>query len=199
MENNVVLDIIIEFVKAVKSAKKEKEVVSIINGKEYKIKAAGYLLGQIVRQYNIPEDHYYISVAAENKWKELSNENIWDFVYRDSITCTSEVPVSVKKYKNNEKEPTEAVIKNEENFIFRDIFHDEHIIPIRIIIENLINLEELSYQSVEKVLSNIYVCRILKWEDRKIKPKSNRPFDFELVKKQIYEPEDIILKCRIEN
>lgn len=60
-------------------------------------------------------------------------------------------------------------------------------------------MEELSYQSVEKVLSNIYVCRILKWEDRKIKPKSNRPFDFELVKKQIYESEDIFLKCRIEN
>ena len=96
--------LIIEFVKAVKSAKKEKEIVSVINGKEYKIKAAGYLLGQIVRQYNIPEDHYYISVAAENKWKELSNENIWDFVYRDSITCTSEVPVSVKKYKNQEKQ-----------------------------------------------------------------------------------------------
>ena len=106
MENNVVLDIIIEFVKAVKSAKKEKEVVSVINGKEYKIKAAGYLLGQIVRQYNIPEDHYYISVAAENKWKELSNENIWDFVYRDSITCTSEVPICVEKYKNNEKTAT---------------------------------------------------------------------------------------------
>ena len=199
MENNVVLDIIIEFVKAVKSAKKEKEVVSVINGKEYKIKAAGYLLGQIVRQYNIPEDHYYISVAAENKWKELSNENIWDFVYRDSITCTSEVPICVEKYKNNEKTATNAEIIKGQNFIFRDIFHDEHIIPIRIIIENLINLEELSYQSVEKVLSNIYVCRILKWEDRKIKPKSNRPFDFELVKKQIYEPEDIILKCRIEN
>lgn len=199
MENNVVLDIIIEFVKAVKSAKKEKEIVSVINGKEYKIKAAGYLLGQIIRQYNIPEDHYYISVAAENKWKELSNENIWDFVYRDSITCTSEVPIYVDKYKNNEKTAIKAEITKGQNFIFRDIFHDEHIIPIRIIIENLINLEELSYQSVEKVLSNIYICRILKWEDRKIKPKSNRPFDFELVKKQIYEPKDIILKCRIEN
>ena len=54
MENNVVLDIIIEFVKAVKGAK--KEIVSVVNGKEYKIKAAGYLLGQIIRQYNIPED-----------------------------------------------------------------------------------------------------------------------------------------------
>ena len=153
MENNVVLDIIIEFVKAVKGAK--KEIVSVVNGKEYKIKAAGYLLGQIIRQYNIPEDHYYISVAAENKWKELSNENIWDFVYRDSITCTSEVPICVEKYKNNEKTATKAEIIKGQNFIFRDIFHDEHIIPIRIIIENLINLEELCYQSVEKVLSNI--------------------------------------------
>ena len=78
MENNVVLDIIIEFVKAVKGAK--KEIASVVNGKEYKIKAAGYLLGQIIRQYNIPEDHYYISVAAENKWNELSNKNIWDFI-----------------------------------------------------------------------------------------------------------------------
>ena len=197
MENNVVLDIIIEFVKAVKGAK--KEIVSVVNGKEYKIKAAGYLLGQIIRQYNIPEDHYYISVAAENKWKELSNENIWDFVYRDSITCTSEVPVSVKKYKNNEKDPTKDVIKNGENFIFRDIFHDEHIIPIRVIIENLLKLDTLTYENVEKILNQIYICRILKSEDRNIKPKSNRPFDFEIVKKQIYEPQNIILKCRKEN
>ena len=197
MENNVVLDIIIEFVKAVKGAK--KEIVSVVNGKEYKIKAAGYLLGQIIRQYNIPEDHYYISVAAENKWDELSNKNICDFIYRDSITCTSEVPVSVKKYKNNEKDPTKDVIKNGENFIFRDIFHDEHIIPIRVIIENLLKLDTLTYENVEKILNQIYICRILKSEDRNIKPKSNRPFDFEIVKKQIYESEDIILKCRIEN
>lgn len=195
MEKNTVLDIIIEFVSAVKSS---NEITSVVDGQEYKIKAAGYLLGQIIRQYNIPEDHYYISVAAEKKWNELSNKNIWDFVYRYSITCTSEVPVSVKKYKNNEKEPTKDVIKNGENFIFRDIFHDEHIIPVKVIVEKLIHLEELTYENVEKILDNIYICRILKEEDRKIKEKSNRPFDFEIVKNQIYAKYDIVLKCKTE-
>lgn len=196
MESNVVLDIIIEFLKGVKSA---NQVVSIVGDKEYKIKAAGYLLGQIIRQYEVPEDHYYISVAAENKWNELSNENIWDFVYRDSITCTSNIPVSVKKYKNNEKTANETEVKKGDHFIFRDIFHDEHIVPIKIIIDNLLKLEEITYQNVENILDKIYVCRILKFEDRKIKQKSNRPFDFELAKKQIYEPLDIILKCKNKN
>ncbi len=194
MEKNVVLDLIIEFVKAVNTKNK---IVSKNDNKEHIIGNTKYLLGQIIRQYEIAEDHYYISSAAEDLWRKLSTEDIWKYKYRASVKCSSIEPVCVKKYKNNENNSTEEEVKNGEKFIFRDVFHDEHIIPIKVIIDKLMNLKELTYPNVEAVLDQIFVCRILKSEDREIPQKSKRPFDFERIRKKIYADCGIELKCRI--
>ena len=195
MEKNSVLDIIIEFVRAVNN---NNSIQTFIGGKEYKICAAKYLLGQIIRQYEIPEDHYYISYEAEKLWNQLSNDDIWKYCYRAIVQCDTNNNLIVKKYKNNEKIPRKQEIKHGDKFIFRDVFHDEHIVPIKVIIENLLSLTDLTYENVEKILDKIYICRILKSEDRNIKQKSNRPFDFQKAKKEVYEPCDITLKCRKE-
>ena len=196
MEKNNVLDIIIEFVKAVNDS---NSIKTFIGGKEYKICAAKYLLGQIIRQYEIPEDHYYISYEAEKLWGLLSNDDIWKYCYRAIVQCDTNNNLIVKKYRNNEKNPSEQEIKHGDKFIFRDVFHDEHIVPIKVIIENLLSLTDLTYENVENILDKIYICRILKSEDRNIPQKSNRPFDFEKAKKEVYEPCNIALKCRKEN
>ena len=196
MEKNNVLDIIIEFVKAVNDS---NSIKTFIGGKQYKICAANYLLGQIKRQNENPEDHYYISYEAEKLWSLLSNDDIWKYCYRAIVQCDTNNNLIVKKYRNNEKNPSEQEIKHGDKFIFRDVFHDEHIVPIKVIIENLLSLTDLTYENVENILDKIYICRILKSEDRNIPQKSNRPFDFEKAKKEVYEPCNIALKCRKEN
>lgn len=199
MENNKVLDIIIEFIKAAKQKNPEDRKIVFDSGKKsYKICSAGYLLGQIVRQYDIPIENYYISKAAEKKWNELSNDDIWKYVYRDAILCTSENPVFVKQYTGSSRNPKENKISNGQKFIFRDIFHDEHIIPVKTIIQELFKLDELSYDNVEDILNKMCVCRILKEEDRKLSRTYNRYFDFQKTYENVYKPQHIILKSRIE-
>ena len=202
MKNNKVLDIIIEFTKAAKRKNpKDRKIIFDSGEKFYKICGAGYLLGQIIRQYDIPLENYYISEAAEKKWQELSDKNIWDFTYRDTVLCTSKNPVSVKQYIGSNKEPLKDentnFLNGGQKFIFRNIFHDEHIIPIKIIIQELFGLEELSYDKVEEVLNKICVCRILKEEDRKISRTANRYFDFEQTYHNVYKSNNIILKNRL--
>ena len=203
MKNNKVLDIIIEFTKAAKQENpKDRKIVFDSGKKCYKICSAGYLLGQIIRQYDIPIENYYISEAAEKKWNELSNENIWDYTYRATIPCTSKNPVSVKQYIGSNKEPikdeSKTFLTEGQKFVFRNIFHDDHIIPIKIIIQELFSLEELSYDKVEEVLNKMCICRILKEEDRNLSRTANRYFDFEQTYHEVYKPKNIILKNRLK-
>ena len=194
MEKNKVLDIIIEFVNAVKN---EGRIEVKKNNKLYSIFSARYLLGQIIRQYEIPKNHYYISKSAQNKWKTLSNEDVWKYTHRNIVKCSAKNEVEIKKFKNNGREATVQKIKTGEKFVFNDVFHDEHIIPVKIIIEELLKIEKLSYSNVEEVLDKIYICRMLKEEDRSIDIKANRPFDFKKVIDEIYKPKGIKILPRI--
>lgn len=195
MEKNKVLDIIIEFVNAVKE---DNRIELKKNDKFYSIFSARYLLGQIIRQYEIPKDHYYISKEAKAKWKTLSNEDIWKYTHRNIVKCSAKNEVEIKIFNGNKKEPEVKKIKLGEKFIFNDVFHDEHIIPVNIIIKELLKIEKLSYKNVEEVLDKIYICRMLKEEDRSIEEKSKRPFDFKKVIDEIYKPKGIKILPRVE-
>lgn len=185
MENNIVIDIIIVFVKALKS----NAVIFNDNYKQYKIHSPKYLLNQILRQYEIADDHYLLSKKAEQLWEKITNEDIKNYHYRNTVFCENDEPIKVKIFKNNSNIFEEKILNKKDKFVYNDIFHNEHIIPIEIIIEQLTLLEnqnKLNYENVKNVLDSIYVCRMLKEEDRRIKYKYKRPFNLNYILDNIY-------------
>ena len=167
MDKNInVLDIIVTFVKAIKETPKNKEKMPYyyFDDKENRIWGAKYLLGQILRQYRLDANHIIVSKRADELWKEITGEeSIHNHGYRDVIK--SKVDRKIIKYSGSSKKGENAELKVGESFIWNDIFHDEHVIPIADIIEHLISLDELNYGNVQNILNNIYMCRMLKSEN----------------------------------
>ncbi len=179
-EKNVVLDIIIEFIKACKGERKAIEHRTG-EGEVLAIQSTEYLLGQIIRQYAIDISHHFVSVAAMEKWKKISSEPIFKYWYRMAVTKTTEGVAEVEKCVGSSKKFMEIKLEKGDTFIFRDVFHDEHIVPVNMIIKELVKLQEPNYSNVKEILDKIYVCRMLKTEDRNIKNKSKRSLDYEKV------------------
>ena len=185
-KNNKVLELIINFVKAINNG--------VFCDDTYEIKSPKYLLNQIIRQVSIPENNYYISEKAKQKWEELSKENIKNYSYQKKVYCNNENSIIVKCYKNNGKNFEEKQLIKGKRFIYKDIFHDEHMIPIDVIIKQLCDLEfknNLNYNSVKNILNNIFVCKMLKEEDRNIKEKYKRPYNLKQIIEKIYMPAGI--------
>lgn len=170
-----VLDIIISLTKAVqKTPKKEKgQACFYLDDGENILWGAKYLLGQVLRQYRIKESHIFVSVAANELWHKITNEEMYKYNY------TMQVPVhyncKVDLYKGAASKPfeTEKVHKPNDTFQYRQVFHDEHVIPIEMIIKKLEEEKDLNYTNVQKILDNIYMCRMLKSENIELN-KGNR-------------------------
>lgn len=189
MENkNVVLDIIIEFVKGLKSD--DGAIETNINGEMYKIWHCKYLLNQILRQWHTPDERWYISKKAKELWDKLKVEkSIKNYHYTDKVFCNNEIPIEVKLFKGNSNHFESAIMKKGSSFNFNSIFHEEHIIPISVIMQQLCNLQELNYTNIVEILNKISICRILKEEDKDLNAnhtKKNRPCDVQKVVSEIY-------------
>lgn len=182
------------------------ELLKILQSEEtqdhYRIEKKGskYLLSQTLRQLNLPESRYYISEKAYEKWKEISDKNIFDYYYQSRVTNEFKdltLPLYVGASKNSMGDRT---IKKGATFTFRQVFHDDHIIPIKQIIIKLMELKTPNYDNVMPILKRIGICRMLKKEDRSIKNKSKRPFDEEKIINTIYQDSGItIMRYRVES
>ena len=179
-EKNEIFDLIITLTKGIQN--KDNAVKCKFRNDDYKLNACTYLLGQVLRQYSKNGGRIYVSEKAAEKWKLLSGHEMNDYWYRNTVTCDGEAfknseVVEECLYKGNSNTPEKLCFKKGNKFSFREIFHDEHIIPIASIIEDLTNLkgDDLNYDNVEKVLANLCLCRILKSEDRSIKSRYARP------------------------
>ena len=183
---NEVLNLIINFVKAINEG--------TFKDNNYQINSPRYLLNQILRQIQLPESNYFISERAKQKWLELSKENIKNYYYQKHVLCENNNPVIVKCFKSNSNNFAKKELVNGNKFVYKDVFHDEHMIPIDIIIKKLCEFYlsgQLNYNNVEQTINNIYICKMLKEEDRNIKIKYNRPFELEKVIQNIYLPAGI--------
>lgn len=201
-EKNVVLDIIIEFVKALKN--KDGAMETNINGTMYKIWNCKYLLNQILRQWHTPNERWYISKKAKDLWDKLNvGKPIENYHYTDKVICNNEIPVEVKIFKGSSNHFDTATLKKGcHPFNFNSIFHEEHIVPISVIIEQLCNLNELNYKNVEEILNKISICRILKEEDKDLNAnhsKKNRPCDPIKVLNETYKKAGIELHLENKN
>ena len=196
--NNEVFDIIILLVKSYDEASDREHpyIKSCHNNREYVIHNGNYILNQALRQINIPDDHYLLSKGANDLWNKLKpdgkyGKNIKDYWYREKLTVHSNEPVEIKEYSGASKTPILKKVKDGDTFIFKNVFHLEHIYPIDMIIEDLKELNKfgnLNYDSLAKVLDKIYICRITKEEDRNISSifKSSRPHDLDKILKEVY-------------
>lgn len=185
-EKNIVLDIIIEFIKALKT--KDKAIEVNINGKMYKIWSCKYLLNQLLRQLHTPKERWYISKKAKELWDKLSPTPIENYHYNDIVQVVSDASIEVEIYKGNDSHFEKRTLKSGDKFKFNSVFHEEHIVPINVIIHKLLELDNLTYANVESILDKIAMCRILKSEDKLLnkQAKKNRPCDAEEVLKRIY-------------
>jgi hypothetical protein len=106
------------------------------------------------------------------------------------------------EYMGASKEPVNnegRLLHMGDSFIFRDVFHVEHIIPISMIIDRLVELDEkdeLNDETINETLNLIYVCRITKQEDRSIKEKCNRSLVVNDVIENVYLPAGIIVNLK---
>lgn len=194
MQTNPILDIIINVLENTKyynyNNKMASKIECEINGEIHTLWNADYLLGQIIRQYKIAGDNFYISKGALDIWSKISDDSIQKYSYRDNIKC-ARGPVTVKVYKGASSKYEEVLLDRNSTFIFNDVFHDDHIIPVNVIIKELRKLTNYSYENVSGILNRICICRMLKEEDRRIIEKSKRPFSVETVIKEIYAKYDI--------
>ena len=171
-----VLDFIIYLIKCTKDGKQNYDDLEdwSVNG------SAKYLLNQVIRQLKVPDCNIFISKNAWAQWKSLTDDNIMCKFYKDPVRA--KIDCELEQYIGNKKEPSNSIKVNSGScFSFNDVFHDEHIIPIKVIIDQLCALSEseLTYENIEKILKKIYLCKILKSEDRSIIHKFNRANNIE--------------------
>ena len=169
-------------------------IISLIQAHETCLRAAHYLLGQIVRQYSIPAENRYISSAAKALWEKLSDENIWEYVYVDKFVCKRDCVLP--RFVGAEKKARETkAYKKGDKIEFKSVFHDEHIISVQVILQQLYALKgkDLNYENVRKILDSIVICRILKEEDKRLPHK--RYATFEENYEEIYKKNQVFLEC----
>ena len=193
-ERNEVFDLIITLLKPMKN---EKDIECIEDDKTYRIYSHdNYLLNQTLRRYYQGEDKILISEKAKNLWIQLFDENqmvekkkgkekvekiIRNFSYDDKITVDKKPNVNIDRFSGNKKTPEKDGLEIEENqkIQYNDIFHDEHIIPLEMIINELKEIEnpeinEETYKKLKEILDKIYICKMLKSEDRDLMDSRKR-------------------------
>ena len=196
MEKCEVYDIIISFIKSLKNANDGSKpfIGSIYNKQDKRIHNTDYLINQILRQVGIPKERYLISRKAKELWESISSKDIHDYYYHEKVVAEFD-GAEIQEYSGANKTPKRTrILKKNDSFIYKDVFHNEHMIPIKVIISELTSLndDELNYENVDSILNKIYICRILKSEDRSIKNKYKRSSDIEEVIKNVYSDIEVI-------
>ena len=170
--NNKAIDIIIYYLNVIKS--KEPITAHLAINRS----SASYLLKQTVRQLILPREKCYLSVKAKELWDQITDEEIFNYWYRNSVRSKNQKELTVPIYSGASKKPWEIRKLNQnDTILFREVFHDDHIIPIRLIVDRLLQLNYINYENVKNVLKDISICRMLKEEDRLISEKSKRAYN----------------------
>lgn len=156
-----------------------------------------YLIGQLIRQYQLPKDNWHISQAADNRWNQLTTDSIWKYHYKDVVTCDKlSSPTTYGLYKGASKTPVQTTLNKNDKFHFRQMFHEDHVIPVSLIIDELKNLNVVNVTTVTSILDQMHMCIILKEEDRKISWTKGRSLKYQQTINNVYTPAGIIIKQR---
>ncbi|MDD4832604.1 MAG: hypothetical protein PHI78_02900 [Clostridia bacterium] len=93
----------------------------------------------------------------------MTNDDIFNYTYTDKVIISNPnffEPVDF--FKGGEKNPCVCKDLHAKNsFAFREIFHDEHIVPINVIIKQLLSMDP-THENIKSVIGKIGVCKMLK-------------------------------------
>jgi len=188
---NTVLDILISLIKGAQS--QWSGLQCDYDGKHYTLWGCSYLLDQALRLYQIPDDHYLISKEAKELWLKITTKPIKNFNYQKPVTYEFVEPLVVNCYTGNGNNSTPKTLQQGDTFPYRDVFHDDHVVPLKIIIEELVALKDPTYETVLPILNKIYICRMIKHEDRDLKNKTARANNYLDVIHQLYQQRNMVI------
>ena len=160
--------------------------------------ATDYLLNQLLRALEIPKERKLVSEKAKELWNMLEVKDgkgrlldINNFSNHQTFV-PSKPGISLDIYIGAEKEPREQKLTDgKTGFHFNDVFHEEHIVPVKVILDEIIKTKELDYEKLDAILKKMYVCRMLKKEDRNIKAKYKRSSDYKEIINNLYKDSGI--------
>lgn len=154
-----------------------------------------YILGQTVRAYKVPKSQTFISEEAEKRWNDLTSDIIDKFDYKQKFTCDRLSKATYFQiFKGSQKKGMPTLIKNGQQICFNDMFHVDHIVPVKLILSELLTLKVINSHDVCNILQKMYLCRILKEEDRKIGRTSGRTLCYKYNIVNVYNIYGIIVK-----
>lgn len=176
-----------------RSVVNDSKIESEYNGDCLVMGNTKYILNQTLRQMTLPDDNIYISNKAYELWQKISPKNydIREVNYKQKVICENDEPIKVKVYKgsNSTPEKEELTLQKGVEFVYNDVFHEDHIIPVSQIIKKLCELEKankLTNENILKILNSITICKMLKSEDRDIHERSKRPQSTDEIIDRIY-------------
>lgn len=196
--DNEVLDFIIYLVERVKTNKRTGKIERC-KLKDWDVNnSANYLLSQVIRQLKVSNENMYVSKSALIEWNKLTNnsgvEGLRKVQFRDKITTCGEGYYEL--FSGSKMSGELKKLNVGEKFVFNDIFHEEHIIPVSVIVDDLFQLYsdgKLTRESVEKTIKKISICIMLKTENADLNKiaKSKRPNSVEEVFEVVYKMANI--------
>lgn len=180
MKNKYIVESLISLLKGHKSVEKD----GTLSEEQRKKDLSGiiYLIGQTIRQYKSPAANIHVSVKAYELWNKITDMSMDTCDYREIIHCNKikeGESFECMSYVGSEKEGTERLLIKDECFVFNDIFHAEHVIPVKVIRDELLALEEIDEASVIAILNKMHIAKILKEEDRGLTRTAGRTSDYE--------------------
>lgn len=153
-----------------------------------------YLINQSIRQYDIPSNHWHVSEKALELWNELTNSKIENYHYNDKVICDKlSKPKSIKLYKGGNGKGTYKKLSYGDSFKFNAVFHEDHVIPVSLISEKIVNSKMINYSSIKDILDDMHICVILKKEDRRLGKTKGRSLIFNDIIKDVYNENGIKL------
>ena len=165
------------------------------NSNKMHISSLKYVLGQTVRAYKVPKEQIFISQAAEIRWNDLTSSNINNFDYKQSFICDRlKQSITCKMYKGSQKNGQNVQINPNDKVCFNDMFHVDHIVPVKLIMDELLKLTQINSQNVSNILQKMYLCRMLKEEDRLLGRTSGRTLCYKNNIIKIYKTRGICVK-----
>ena len=189
MKNDAIVEsiqtLVTEYKKLTSTSSKNKEDLGSLR----------YLLLQSIRQYDIPLSHRYVSEAAFKLWNQLTSQSIKDCHYRDRITCDKlNGSINCSKYKGAYGTGNPTTLTTNSTFLFREMFHEDHVIPVSVILDKMSQCSNVNKTSIKCLLDKMYLCVILKEEDRRIgRTKGRNNDDFQTIIDTVYKNNGITL------
>ncbi|MBR6021746.1 MAG: hypothetical protein IK066_04940 [Kiritimatiellae bacterium] len=157
-------------------------------------KSLKYLISQSIRQYALPKAHYHLSRGAHARWEKLSIEDIMQKNEQDHVFCDKLEGCSrqYRLFVGAERTGTPTMI-TEEGFIFRQMFHKDHVIPVSMIFEKMVTMDHADAQKIRTLLNTMHICTILKEEDHRIGRTKGRSLNYRKTIDDVYTPAGIEL------